>query len=61
MLGQPIRGADNVEALVWRAVLIFVSTVFPDHRIVGVLRMQRIDQRAFDWLIVLRERPVCHT
>ncbi len=44
-----------------RSVLVHVGRVFLDHRVVGLLRMQRIGDRAFEGLVMFRERTVGHS
>src|SRR5579872_508249 len=39
MLGEPVGGADDVEALVWRAILVRRRGELLDHRIVGLARV----------------------
>ena len=59
VLGQPVRRADDVEALL-RACRTCPSSVlnFLTTGIVRLLGMERIRDRAFDRLVVLGERPV---
>src|SRR5581483_829417 len=58
MLGEPVRGADHVVALLRGAVLVHVRLVFPNDRTGGLVWVKRIGDRAFDGLVVLGERSV---
>ena len=58
VLGQAVGGADDFELAVRRGVLVRLGGEFLDHRVVRLLWMERILDRALDRLVVLRERSV---
>src|SRR3569832_507655 len=58
VLGESIRGTDEIETLVRRTELVEIGGEFFRHRIIRLLRMQRIRDRTLHWFVVLRKRPV---
>src|SRR5258708_40226110 len=55
MLGKPVRRADDVEAFSRGSVFIERSSELLDYRIVGLIWVQRILNRALDWFVILWE------
>ncbi len=60
VLGEAVRRADDVVSLLGGAVLVHIGLVFLHDRIVRLIRMQRIRDRAFDRLVEFGERPIGH-
>ena len=60
MLGQPVSGADDVVFLPRGCVLVHIRLISLHDRIVGLVGMQRVRDRALDWFVVFGERTVRH-
>ena len=60
MLREPVRGADDVVFLPRIRVFVQIRFVSLHDRIIGLVRMQWIRDRALDWFVVFGERTVRH-
>ena len=58
MLGEPVSGADHVELVTHRGVLIHRRLELLNHRIILLLRMQHILHRTFDGFVMFGEGSI---
>ena len=61
VLGEPVGRADDIESLLRRPIFIKLGLILFDHRIVRLIGVQRVRDRAFDRFVVFREWTIRHT
>src|SRR3989442_10511441 len=57
MFGQPVGSTNDIEAYAGGPVLVRRRAELLDHWVIGLVRVQRVPNWAFDRLVVLREGP----
>src|SRR5437879_9734110 len=57
MFGQPVGSTNDIEAFAGGPVLVGRRAELLDHWVIGLVRVQRVPNWAFDRLVVLREGP----